>query len=191
MRKIFLDIETKNTFQEVKSSDPTALDISLLVIYDSKNEEYLSFTPEEFTKLWPIIEHTDIIIGYNSDYFDIPLLNKYYPGDLTKIKSIDLMQEIKKFAGKRIPLDAVAAGTLGINKGGKGLDAVLWYRQGEIEKIRTYCQQDVKITKELYEFANEYKFLRYKFFNDTTQIPIDTSNWDKLEKTSINLTMPW
>lgn len=101
------------------------------------------------------------------------------------------MQEIKKSVGKRLPLDAVAAGTLGINKGGKGIDAVIWYRQGELEKIRTYCQQDVKITKELYEFALQNKFLRYKFFNEVTQVPIDTSNWETIEKTAINLTMPW
>ena len=96
MRKIVLDVETKNTFQEVGTSDPAALDISLLVIHDSATDSYTTFTPEQFSALWPILEQTDLIIGYNSDYFDIPLLNKYYPGDLTKIKSVDLMQEIKK-----------------------------------------------------------------------------------------------
>src|SRR3989338_6425597 len=105
MRKVVIDIETKNTFQDVGSSDPRALDISLLVIYDSATDRYSSFMPQEFGELWKILEHTDLMIGYNSDYFDIPLLNKYYPGDLSKIKSVDLMQEIAKVAGRRIPLN--------------------------------------------------------------------------------------
>ncbi len=191
MRKVVIDIETKNTFQDVGSSDPRALDISLLVVYDSATDRYSSFMPQEFGELWKILEHTDLMIGYNSDYFDIPLLNKYYPGDLSKIKSVDLMQEIAKVAGRRIPLNAVAAGTLGISKGGRGIDAVIWYRQGELEKIKEYCQQDVKITKELYDFALQHQFLKYKFFNDVTQVPLDTTNWEKIKPTAINLTMPW
>jgi hypothetical protein len=26
-----------------------------------------------------------LLVGYNSEHFDIPILNKYYPGDLTEI----------------------------------------------------------------------------------------------------------
>ncbi|KKR13129.1 MAG: DEAD/DEAH box helicase domain protein [Candidatus Falkowbacteria bacterium GW2011_GWA2_39_24] len=114
MKKIVLDIETQNTFNEVGSRDPLALSISLLVVYDYTTDQYYSFLENEFSQLWKIIENADMIIGYNSDYFDIPLLNKYYPGDLTKIKSLDILAEIRKVINKRISLDSVAAGTLGI-----------------------------------------------------------------------------
>ena len=55
-------------------------------------------------------------MGYNSNHFDIPLLNKYYPGDLTRIKSIDLLEEIRKSLGRRLRLDSVAEATIGAKK---------------------------------------------------------------------------
>ena len=92
MRKIVFDIETKNTFNEVGSNDATALDISIVCIYDSLDNKYYSFLEEELDNLWSIIEQADMLIGYNSDHFDIPLLNKYYQGDLTQIKSLDILK---------------------------------------------------------------------------------------------------
>jgi len=191
MKKVVLDIETQNTFNEVGSRDPLALSISLLVVYDYTTDKYYSFLENELSQLWRLLENADMIIGYNSDYFDIPLLNKYYPGDLTKIKSLDLLAEIKKSINKRISLDSVAAGTLGTRKIAKGLEAVAWWKQGEIEKIRKYCQEDVKITKDIYDFAMKNQYLRYQVMNDVQRFPIDTANWEKPKQTSINYTLPF
>ena len=55
-----------------------------------KKDLYSSFLVEEFNKLWSIIENADALITFNGEHFDIPLLNKYYSGDLFKIKSVDL-----------------------------------------------------------------------------------------------------
>ena len=183
MKKIVFDIETKNTFNEVKSNDATALDLSIVCIYDSLNNEYSSFLEEELYKLWPIIEQTDMLIGYNSDHFDIPLLNKYYQGDLTQIKSLDILKEIKEVNGKRVRLDQIAEATLGKNKSSHGLQAVAWWKQGEIEKIRKYCLDDVRITKEIYDFAITNGYLKYALAGIEQVIKLDTSSWEKkLEK---------
>ena len=105
--------------------------------------------------LWPIIEKADMLIGFNSEHFDTPLLNKYYPGDLTKIKSLDILKEIKNSLGRRIKLDTVAEATLGKKKIGHGLEAITWGKNGEIDKIIKYCLEDVKITKEVWEFETK------------------------------------
>ena len=191
MNKIVFDIETKNSFADVGRGDITKLDISLLVIYNYTTDSYQSFVEEEFKDLWPILEKADLLIGFNSDFFDIPILNKYYSGDLTKIKSVDLLKEIKKSYGKMLPLDLLAAGTLGINKSGHGLEALRWWREGQIDKIRAYCQQDVKITKDLYDFALQNGYLQYKVLNDVQKIPLDTASWEQKVDSGINLTMPW
>ena len=90
MRKIVFDIETKNIFEDVGRADPALLDIAVVGIHDSLTNSYTSYLEEDLPKLWSIIEKADILIGYNSDHFDIPLLNKYYPGDLTDRKSTRL-----------------------------------------------------------------------------------------------------
>ncbi len=176
---IIFDIETQNTFDQVGSRDVLALDISLLVIWDSKTQEYQSFMYDELEKLWPIIEQTDMLVGYNSDHFDIPLLNKYYPGDLTAIKSLDLMKEIQEVLGRRLRLDDVASATLGTKKSGNGLDAIRWWQAGDIESIRKYCQKDVEITKKVFDYMLEHNAIKYKDFNKKKDLEIDTSNWLK------------
>lgn len=181
MRKIVFDIETRNIFSDVGSNNPADLDISVVCIYDSKDDKYSSYTQEELPALWPIIEKADMLIGFNSEHFDIPLLNKYYRGNLSKIKSIDLLKEIKNSLGRRIKLDTIAEATLGKNKIGNGLDAITWWNRGEIDKIKKYCTEDVKITKEVYEFALKNKYLCYKDNGEIKKIPIDSSNWEKEE----------
>lgn len=190
MRKIVLDIETKNTFQEVGSNDPTKLDISLLVIYDYKDKKYSTFTEENFADLWKVLEDTDLIVGYNSDYFDIPLLNKYYSGDLLAVGSLDLLSEIRKSLGKAVRLDNIAEATLGVGKSGHGLQAIEWWKAGEIKKIEKYCQQDVKVTKDLYEYAMKNRKMKYKDLLDTVEFNVDTEKWDSGGDVSINYTLP-
>lgn len=191
MRKIVFDIETKNTFRDVGSREAVDLDISLLAIHDSETDEYKSFLEEDFLDLWPILESADSLIGYNSDHFDIPLLNKYYPGDLTQVKSVDIMKSIQESLGRRIKLDDVAKATLGEEKSGHGLQAITWWKNGEIDKIREYCIQDVRVTKRIYDYAVEHGHLKYTQGGQTREIPIDTSDWEVAEGNGMTHSMPF
>ena len=191
MRKIVFDLETKNMFQDVGGNDPALLDMSLVGIYDSETNTYKSYLQEELPQLWPILERADLLIGYNSDHFDIPLLNKYYGGDLTAIPSLDILAEVKKVLGRRIRLDSVAEGTLGKKKSGDGLQAVRWWKEGDIENIRKYCLLDVQITKEIYDYVLEHKSLKYKDFAGIKEIKIDTREWDKNQKTALTYSLPF
>lgn len=180
MRKVVFDIETRNIFADVGKNDPALLDISILGAYDSETDTYDSYTVEELSRFWPILERADMLIGYNSDHFDIPILAKYYPGDISTIKSLDIMVEVKNSLGRRLRLDAIAEGTLGTNKSGHGLQAYEWWKQGEIEKIRKYCIDDVRITKEVYDYALKNGMLKYKDLGGIRDIKLDTSNWETL-----------
>ncbi len=190
MRKIVLDIETSNTFHDVGSNDPAKLSLSLMVVYDYATDAYLTFTQKNISELWPIIEQTDLLIGYNSDHFDIPLLNKYYPGDLTTIGSLDLMLEVKNVVGRSLKLDNIAQATLGVGKSGHGLQAIEWWKNGEVEKVEQYCRDDVKVTKDVYEYALQNNTLKYKNLLDTVTFSIDTSTWDRRSAQAINYTLP-
>lgn len=194
MRKITFDIETKNFFQDVGSNDPVALDISVVCIHDSLDNQYKSFLEEDFPKLWPIIEKADALITWNGDHFDIPLLNKYYSGDLTKIKSIDLMKEVKNALGRRLKLDTVAEATLGQKKSGHGTEAVEWWKTGEIDKIIKYCTDDVKITKDLYDYALANKILKYKDLGlggQIKEVRLNTAGWEEKADHAMTFTLPF
>src|SRR3989344_9579682 len=120
MRIVTFDIETANWMSDVGTSNPTDLTIALVCIHDSETGEYKSFLEPELPQLWKILENIDLLVGYNSDHFDIPLLNKYDPGELSRIKSLDIMKEVYETLGRRIKLDAIASGTLGEKKSADG-----------------------------------------------------------------------
>ncbi|MEK7552176.1 MAG: ribonuclease H-like domain-containing protein [Patescibacteria group bacterium] len=184
MKKIVFDIETKNIFTDVGSTNPADLDISVVCLYDYEKDSYHSFLEKDFSLMWPIIEKADMLIGYNSNHFDIPLLNKYYSGDLTKFRSLDLLHEIRQSYGRRMKLDQVAEGTLGTKKSGNGLQAVYWWKSGEIDKIIKYCLDDVKITKEVYDYALKNNSLKFKEGGKIIPIKLDTSKWEEKKESA-------
>ena len=192
MRKIVFDIETSNIFQDVGSNNPADLSISVVGIYEYEGDKYSTFLQEDFGKLWPILENVDMFITFNGDHFDIPLLNKYYSGDLLKIKSLDILKEMHKIAGRRMKLDQIAEGTLGINKSGHGLDAIRWWKDGEIEKVKKYCLDDVRITKDLYEYALKEGKLIFKEGQNLNEVKLDTSDWETPPTSfALNYTLPF
>jgi len=192
MRKIVFDIETSNTFKDVGSSNPTDLDLSVVCIYDYETDKYSCFYKEELGQLWKIIENTDMIIGYNSNHFDLPLLNKYFPGDLFQIKSLDILEYIYDALGRRIKLDIIAEATLNEKKSAHGLQAIRWWAEGEYEKVADYCKQDVKVTKDIYDYAISNGKLKYKDLGKDKEFDVDTKDWEKLTaKSSLTHTLPF
>ena len=147
--------------------------------------------------MWPILEKAERIIGYNSEHFDIPVLNKYYMGDLTSIPHLDLLKIIKDMSGKRYKLDDIAQATLQIKKSADGLQAMKWYEEGKIDEIKKYCEQDVKVTKEIYEYGKKNKMLYYTTLTGNL-MPIAvnfdnsiTSQNQNSSSSGVNMTLPF
>lgn len=185
--EIVLDIET----QTAAGADYSQMRISVIGVYFYATDEYIAYEEHEFGKLWPRLEHGGRIIGFNTKGFDIPIMNNYYPGDLFRLPQLDILEEIQKSIGFRLKLDHVAESCLGVGKSGHGLQAVEWWKQGEIEKIKKYCLDDVKVTKGVYEYGLKYNALAYvDRLGGRKAIPVDFSQ-KTAQKTAINLTMPF
>lgn len=191
MRYVVFDLETQNIFSDVGGNDPTSLDISVACFYDSGTDLFTAVTIDELSTAWPIVEAADALVGYNSNHFDIPLLNKYYPGDLTSIKSIDILESIRQSLGRRLRLDSVAEATIGAKKSADGLQAVRWWREGKINEIKKYCLQDVKVTKQVFEYALEHGHVKFKDGRLKREIPLDTSTWQDKVEASMTHALPF
>lgn len=161
MREVVLDIETQNTFQEVGAYNPALLDISLIGCWFSETDTFETFLEGDLPKLWPRLEHADRIIGFNLFGFDYPCMQRYYSGNLMKLPTLDLLVEIEKRLGFRIKLDTVAQATLNMGKSGDGLQAVEFWKKGELEKLKSYCLQDVRVTRDVYFHALKDKQINY------------------------------
>ncbi|OGH93170.1 MAG: hypothetical protein A2534_02655 [Candidatus Magasanikbacteria bacterium RIFOXYD2_FULL_39_9] len=190
--EIVFDIETIGDI-----TDLTTMEVTVVSIYEYEHDKYSSFERSELGKLWPILEKTTRLIGYNSEHFDIPILNRYYPGDLTVFPHLDLLKVIKESIGRRLRLNDVAEATLDITKSADGLQAMKWWKEGKIDEIKKYCEQDVKVTKEVYEFGKNNKQLFYKNLTGEVLpfgVNFETISSDKSKSSAaknINLTLPF
>lgn len=189
--EVILDIETQNTFEDVGGYDHKKLKISVIGVYFYEHDEYIAYEEREFSTLWQRLERSGRIIGYNTKGFDYLVMNEYYAGDFFTFESLDILEEITKAIGFRLKLDHVAEATVGHGKTGHGLQAVEWWKQGEIEKIKQYCLDDVRVTKAVYEYGLKYSALAYQDrAGQRKGIPVDFQP-KQLAKSSINLTMPF
>jgi DEAD/DEAH box helicase domain-containing protein len=99
------------------------------------------------------------------------------------------LKEVKKSLGFRLKLDSIAQGTLGHGKSGHGLEAITWWKNGEIAKLIKYCIDDVKVTKDIYEYALKNGNLKYKDGPLTKEIKLDTGDWEKKTDSAMTFTL--
>lgn len=177
MRAITFDVESISDSLVRGRLDVREQELTVVAIHDSLTGEYSSYFKEDLMRLWPVLEHANLLIGFNSDTFDIPLLNRYYPGDLSCIRSLDLLAEVQNALGRRVRLQALAEATLGKGKTGDGVAAGEWWKAGRKDDVAKYCIEDVRLTRELYEYALAHGSLKYRDLRDLRDMKLDTSHW--------------
>lgn len=129
--------------------------------------------------MWKYFWQADRIIGFNSINFDVPALLPYAPAGFAKLPHFDILDELKKITGRRVSLNRIAKDTLGNVKIDSGANAVMYWQKHDPEslaKLKSYCEADVTITRDVYDFALKNKHLKFTdHWNNPRQIDIDFS----------------
>jgi DEAD/DEAH box helicase domain-containing protein len=160
--QVVLDLETKKSFQEIGSKNPAELEITVVGVYFTATQEYRTFEESEIPELEQHLSNASRIIGFNIRRFDFPALQPYLKRlKLSEVPYLDILEEIEKTLGHRVSLQTVAKATLNEGKSGSGLDAIEYYRNGEMEKLKKYCLDDVRITYNIYEYVKKFGHLYY------------------------------
>ncbi len=159
--QIVFDIETKNTFEDVGGyQNLKDLEISVVGFYSYLNDRYLCLEEWEISKLEKYFKNADLLIGFSSKSFDVPVLEKYFNFKISSIPHFDILEEVQKQLGRKIGLGTLAQVNIGMNKLLlNGLEAIDLYKKGRMEELKNYCLQDVRITKELFDLIKKQGFL--------------------------------
>jgi DEAD/DEAH box helicase domain-containing protein len=162
-RIIYLDLETQKTAQDVGGwQNAHLMRISVAVIFDSLENRFLVFEEERIGDLIDHLTKADLIIGFNIKKFDYKVLGAYTEKDLKALPTFDILEDIYRRLGFRLGLDHLARETLNAGKTADGLQAVEWFRQGEMKKLTEYCRHDVATTKDLFLYGLEKGHLIYR-----------------------------
>ncbi|MBU1131025.1 ribonuclease H-like domain-containing protein [Patescibacteria group bacterium] len=175
--KIVLDLETKKSFEEVggqhKAKD---LEVSLCGVYSYDKDEFRAYKEEEFKELGQLLKSASLIIGFNSKSFDFTVLQPYFKFKLSKLPHLDILEEVYHALGHRLKLDSIARTTLGEGKSGTGLDALWYYKNNQWDKLEKYCLDDVRVTREIYEYGRQHGHLWYENMGRRETIPVRWGN---------------
>ncbi|WP_245590200.1 DEAD/DEAH box helicase [Desulfobulbus elongatus] len=169
------DVETQKSAQEVGGWHRADLmRISVAVLFEGATQRFTVFTEDDIEKLVERLQGLDLVVGFNNKRFDNKVLSAYTRHDLGLLPSFDLLEAITGQLGYRLSLDRVAATTLGIRKEGDGLDALRWFRQGEMDKLAAYCRKDVEITRNLFLFGLRQRHLLFRNkAGQEVRLPVD------------------
>lgn len=172
-KKIVLDLETQKSFEEVGGRGKNhLLKISVCGIFDYSTEQYSIYEEHELPRLASVLQSADQIIGFNIKNFDFEVLQPYLNFNIHEIPYYDILEEIEKAVGHRVKLESVAQGTIGSGKSGNGLEALLYYRNNRMDLLKKYCLDDVRVTKQVYDFALKNQKLLYRDYFNVREIPV-------------------
>ncbi len=156
----FFDLETQKLASEVGGWQNTHLmRISVAILFELPSGKFTIYREEQVQNLIEDLKRLDLVVGFNISGFDYKVLRAYTPFKLEALPTFDILGEIHKGLGFRVSLGHLAENTLGRPKGGDGLQAVRWFREGEWDNLIHYCKEDVCITRDLFHHAIEKGFL--------------------------------
>lgn len=157
------DLETKYSAQEVGGWHLAhKMGISVAVVYDSLLDDFVTYLEDDVERLVDHLLELELVVGFNNRRFDNSVLSGYTNRNLSEMVTMDLLEVVKSRLGYRLSLNRLAQCTLGSEKSADGLQALKWYKQGEIEKICHYCKKDVAITRDLMFHGLEKGFFLFK-----------------------------
>ena len=173
---VYLDIETQLSSEDLGGWFHDKMRLSVGCIYQSGNAMHYAFEERDVHQLIGILKKADLVVGFNLRDFDYRVLKAYTDFDMQSLPTWDMMTHVRLDLGRRVSLANIAKG-LCLEKAGHGLEAVQWFKDGDIERIKEYCMQDVDITREIFKRACERGWLAFWDEKSESIKEINTTDW--------------
>lgn len=174
-RYAVLDLETRRSAQEVGGwHRADSMGVSCVVVYDSATDACRDYLQEDVPRLVGDLVEYDLVVGFNILRFDYAVLGGLSRFDFQTLPTLDLLSDIHATLGYRLSLEHLARETLGAAKSASGLQALLWWKEGRIGDIISYCRQDVAVTRDLFLFGVRHGHLLFRNKAEkTVRVPVD------------------
>lgn len=157
-RFVVFDVETRKSAAEVGGwANAARMGVSVAVLYEQATDKFYAYSQDELDLFFLKLTQAELVVGFNSYRFDYEVLSPFAeisrsaPGlSLRSLPGLDLLQKVVESSGVRVSLNNLCQATLNAEKSANGIAALRWWQKGEIDKIRHYCERDVRLTRDLY-----------------------------------------
>lgn len=184
-RLIWFDLETQRSAQEVGGwHNAHLMRMALACTWDSREQAFKTYREAEVDALLADLAAADLVIGFNSIRFDYKVLQGYTDDGLRGLPSFDLLEAIHARLGFRLALGHLGEETLGRAKSADGLQSLQWWKEGRIDEIERYCQQDVALLRDLFFHARDQGHLLFRTKRgERVRLPLALSVPELIERT--------
>ena len=148
------------------------LKVSVCGIYEYATDKFSAYTEADIHKLVELLQNADQVIGFNIRDFDLEVLRPYCNFEVLDLPMLDIIDDVSGHLGHRIGLNAIAQATLGHGKSANGKEALLYWKNNRMDLLKKYCLDDVRITRDIYEYGLKNQKILYKDFFDIKEIPV-------------------
>lgn len=175
---VVYDVEVLRSPDELETgwNSPQAMGFGTAVVYSYDLDQYLFYAPGQKDELIETLTGKNVV-GFNSIRFDNKvLLGDDYKDNLwtdydiltkaicSKFKVANIDLAINKYGFRTVfndsfGLNKISKATLGKGKTGHGSHAPQLIREGKWADVFAYNLNDVRLTKQLYEFIQKYGFV--------------------------------
>jgi predicted PolB exonuclease-like 3'-5' exonuclease len=185
-KTVVFDLEIKNVIdgKNITWNDKDKMGISVGVA--RVGDDYKVFMDDNLNELVELLEGAEMVSGFNIIGFDIPLLEATI-GRKLKLSVVYDMLEISRMAvgwspGKPyskypigLKLNDHLSEMFGDQKTEDGADAPLFWQQGKLGRLISYCVSDVQKEWRLFEHMHFHGYVRTKTHGE--QKVITPSEW--------------
>lgn len=155
--------------------------VTAVAVWDTKHNRMFLYDDHTIAACAEHLESADLVVGYNSASFDIPIIEGILGRKLRLKHTLDLLTTIwnalrargdRKVKGNK--LDEVARRTIGRGKTGSGAMAPELARQGRWAELFSYCMSDTELTRDLFEYVVKRGGVNDMFGN---HLVLDLPDW--------------
>lgn len=167
MRAVTFDLETRHLSSDLPNGWRDVMDgkagCSAFVCWSSKEDRPYLFDENTLSEGVSLLEDADVVLGYNSASFDIPVLEALMGRKLALRQHLDLYALIKTALLERCAplrgfrLGELAERTIGRGKSGESLEAPTLADRGLWASLFSYCLDDTILTRDLFRFAHKHR----------------------------------
>lgn len=177
---VVYDLETCKSADEVEGgwNNLAGMGISCGAAYSYDSDTYGIFDQKNMGDLVDLLNSARVIVGFNIIEFDNRLLRScgFYLKPESELKSFDLLRLSRRSAdsepyekGFKLYEHLMACGLMA--KLGDGKDAPKLYGEGHFSALHTYCLQDVRCERALFEYSQTNGYVKTKARQDPILIP--------------------